>query len=172
MKRVPIFELTNWASIVMWVFMIAVVVWVVYFGMLFIISIISLFGSFNETYVVNRTGYREEVEYIVQSPQEPLDYTEVEKRYVVGCEYWNGQIEALEAAEVEKDWLKRIMFCESTCNPYAVSYAGAQGLMQYMAKTFYWQGGKDISNPYEQLELALSMYRKGMANHWCCHKSN
>ena len=29
--------------------------------------------------------------------------------------------------------------------------------------------GKDINDSYEQIEMALIMYRKGMANHWCCN---
>ena len=75
----------------------------------------------------------------------------------------------MEANEVEKAWLKRMAFCESTCNPYARSHAGAYGLVQFMQKTWDWQGGGDINNPYEQLEKALMMYRKGMAHHWCCN---
>ena len=108
----------------------------------------------------------EEVEEVIQEPEAPVIHT---KDYPVGCEYWNGYINTMEANEEEKTWLSRIMFCESTCNPYAISHAGATGLMQYMPKTWDWMGGGDINNPYEQLEKALMMYRKGMAHHWCCN---
>ena len=109
-----------------------------------------------------------EIEEPIQEPVAPVIETEP---YPVGCEYWDGYINTMEATEEERAWLSRIMFCESTCNPYARSHANSIGLMQFQKRTWDWQGGGDINNPYEQLEKALVMYRKGMAHHWCCNPS-
>ncbi len=133
----------------------------------FIVGIGSLSGE--PVRGLNETKPTEEYKQAIVEYEFQIEPVKVE-RPKVGCEYWDNYINTLDATEEEKSWLSRIAFCESTCNPNAVSSAGATGLMQFMPKTFNWMGGKDINNSYEQIELALKMYRKGMRGHWCCDR--
>ena len=133
-------------------------------GFIFVMFFTMFVGAVGHQTTIKRSFTPIKVEIL----QEPIAELEI-KQFQRGCEYWYSVVDTLDANEVEKDWIKRIMFCESTCNPNAISSAGAKGLMQYMPKTWNWMGGGDINNPYEQIEMSLMMYRMGMANHWCCN---
>ena len=156
--EIPVVELTTSFSLLVWIILV--------------ISILAVVGL--STYLFTRPyTYENEIErgqmltdYSIElQPPRIANYEQVK----TGCDYWFGVIDNLDANETEKKWLKDIMFCESTCNPNAVSYAGATGLLQFMPKTWEWMGGGDIHNSYEQIDKALMMYRKGMASHWCCN---
>ncbi len=169
-ETVPEMEFTTLFIVAFWAFWISLIALVVLGGLYLFITLILILGSFRteperpqietkpvQTYIQPIRKYEFEIEPVkVERPK-------------VGCEYWYGVVDQLEANATEKKWLKDIIFCESTCNPNAVSYAGATGLLQFMPRTWNWQGGGDINNPYEQIEKGLEMYRKGMANHWCCN---
>lgn len=148
------------------------VVWVITFilvGVVVYCFYFYIFGTFYLIHTVKGQGLVGKPPVIQVNPQPPFVLEGIEQ-VKTGCDYWYSVIDGLEATYEEKAWLKQIAFCESTCSPSAVSYMGATGLMQFMPETFNWMGGKDITDSYEQIELALEMYRKGMANHWCCSK--
>ena len=159
LDEVPVIELTTSFSILVWIILI--------------LSILAVVGL--STYLFTRPYiYQNEIEggqmltdYSVElQPPRIANYEQVK----TGCDYWFGVIDNLDANETEKKWLKDIMFCESTCNPNAVSYAGATGLYQWMPwvwESYYPQ--LDINNPYLQMEKALEKYREGRASMWCCN---
>lgn len=87
-----------------------------------------------------------------------------------GFEYWRSVIEEMDATEDEKAWLVRVMKCESNGNEYVTNWegSGASGLMQFMPKTYAGNGGIDIWDGHEQLQIALKMYRNGQSYQWNC----
>jgi hypothetical protein len=164
--EVPIIELSTFFVIVFWAVIIFLIV-------IFAICIHLAFAHF---VVAVGSLAREPVRYQIQTEPLNLDNSlllnyefEIEPVKIQrGCEYWYGVVDQLEATSEEKDWIKKIMYCESKCNPDAVSSANSIGLLQFQQRTWDWQGGGDINNPYEQIQKALEMYRKGLRKHWCC----
>ncbi len=82
-----------------------------------------------------------------------------------GCTYWNGYVDSLGVSQAESNWLKPLMRCESTCNPGA-SNGVNHGLLQFHPNTYTRHSGKNIWDGYEQIEIALRLYRSGGAGHW------
>jgi hypothetical protein len=169
--RVPEMEFSTLFVIAFWAFWISLLILVVGGCHLIFINFIATLGSLSgePTRVLNETKPPESHQHLLLTYDFQIEPVKIESPKV-GCEYWDNYINTLDATEGEKSWLSRIAFCESTCNPNAISSAGATGLMQFMPRTWNWMGGGDINSPYEQIGKALMMYRKGMANHWCCHK--
>ena len=158
LDEVPVIELTTSFSILVWIILV--------------ISILAVVGL--STYLFTRPYiYQNEIErgqmltdYSIElQPPRIANYEQVK----TGCDYWFGVIDNLDANETEQQWLKDIMFCESTCNPQAISHAGAKGLMQFTEPTWVDFGIGDINSPDDQLETALWMYRNGLASRWCCN---
>ena len=143
-----------------------------YFAILFLYHILQTYSPYSQTTKISRVI---ETDSTLPEPFEMYQPTvTVPTRYAIrtstgDCDYWYSYIDTLEATTGERKWLKDIIFCESTCRADAVSPAGATGLLQFMPRTWDWMGGGDIHDPYEQIDLALYMFRKGMASHWCCH---
>ena len=167
---VPVIEPSTLFVIAFWVFWISFTILVVLITHFLFVNLVVALGSLTRepVRVLNETEAPESHQHLFLAYDFQIEPVKIQ-RVQVGCEYWYGVVDQLEATSEEKDWIKKIMYCESKCNPDAVSSAGARNLMQFMSKTFYWQGGQDINDPYEQIELALKMYRKGMAHHWCCN---
>ena len=70
---------------------------------------------------------------------------------------------AADRAGLEPALVKAVTQVESNFNPYAVSKAGAVGLMQLMPNTGAEMGAKDLLNPVENLN-AGSQYLKNLLN--------
>lgn len=104
--------------------------------------------------------------------KEKIDYiysvgTKLENHGISGCNYWNSYVDTLTVTEDESSWLKRVMNCESHCNPNATNGVN-NGLMQFASSTYKSNGGKNIWDGYEQIEIALKMYKQGRASAWGC----
>jgi uncharacterized protein YraI len=70
---------------------------------------------------------------------------------------------------VSGDWLLAVAQCESNLVPGAYGAAGEVGIFQFMPSTYYGYGGQgDIWNPYNQADLAASMFAQGLSYHWTC----
>ena len=109
-------------------------------------------------------SYEKAPVYIGEYHAEPMP------RVASGLDYWNSAIALMDATEDERAWLSRVMACESMGNEYAVNFTGsaASGLMQFMPNTYYGNGGTDVWNGHEQLQVALKMYQHGQAYQWAC----
>ena len=166
-KEIPIIELSTFFSILIWVCIIAFLTLLGYGILTAFLHFMIFISPHSYTREYSPDFYPASIEILQESPT----ITEAKlKTYPVGCEYWNGYIENLDIERHEKDWLQHIVFCESTCNPNAVSHAGATGLMQWMP--WVWNAyypGEDINNPYLQIEKTLEKYREGRASMWCCN---
>ena len=73
---------------------------------------------------------------------------------------------------LDKMW--RVMMCESSGNPYAVSPSGTyKGLFQYHINT--WKGswnpyrGSSIWDAKAQIFATAKAWSKGMQSHWSCY---
>ncbi len=172
-KTVPEMELSTLFIIAFWSFWISLTILIVLVGHYLLINLILVFGSFNveperpqiETEPVRpyiQPIQKHEIEF------EPVKVETIESR--TGCDYWYGVIETLDATQQEKQWLADILYCESRCDPNAISHAGATGIAQWMP--WVWNAyypGEDINNPYLQIEKTLEKYREGRASMWCCN---
>jgi Bacterial SH3 domain len=66
-------------------------------------------------------------------------------------------------------WLSALAACESSYNPWAFnSISGVSGLYQFEPSTFYWQGGVNLWNYWEQALIAAKMMANGLASHFHC----
>jgi len=87
---------------------------------------------------------------------------------ITSCEYWDKIIEKHGRNVKEETWAKRVMRCESRCNPLAVNRSsGASGLFQYIQKWHPMMKGK-VFNGEESIKYALYKYRLGGAGMWVC----
>lgn len=103
---------------------------------------------------------------MLRQPIKPLEAKPVP---VVSCEYWQGVGERRSQNEAEASWVRRIIFCESTCNSKADNpYSYAYGIVQFMPQTFSYECVGDFENPYHQIDCALKMYRQGKSGQWSC----
>lgn len=83
------------------------------------------------------------------------------------CEGWYQEIDNNDY--VNKEWLKRIMFCESTCRFDVINTSGRnKGLMQFDDITFNENCEGRILNGKDQLRCADNLYSKGQAWRWEC----
>lgn len=65
--------------------------------------------------------------------------------------------------------LVRVMNCESGGDPSAVNpVTGDSGLFQFNPNTYYANGGTDLWNPWEQIEVAARMWANGQGGEWVC----
>jgi len=96
--------------------------------------------------------------------------SQIEEELIVeSCGYWDTEIDGMTESIGERNWLKRVMKCESMCRSWAKnSTSEASGLMQFMPSTFHGNSGVNIWDGREQLEVALRMYRNGQAWQWSC----
>lgn len=83
------------------------------------------------------------------------------------CSGWNDYIEKNNELQ-NKDWLKRVMFCESTCRPGASNGLGNHGLMQFDYATWNENCSGNILNGKDQLKCADNLYSKGQSWRWQC----
>lgn len=59
--------------------------------------------------------------------------------------------------------------CESDFLPGAYNpSSGVSGLFQFMPSTFYWQGGVNLWDVWDQSRVAAKMFANGLAYHWHC----
>lgn len=66
-------------------------------------------------------------------------------------------------------WLFALAACESSFNPWAYNpSSGVSGLMQFQPSTFYWQGGTDLWNYWQQALVAAKMMAHGLGYHFDC----
>lgn len=113
------------------------------------------------------------VSAIVGNPYQAPTLAEVslpEPREIINnYQFWSERVDTLTSNAVERSWLKRVMWCESKGDRFAKNKNSyASGLYQFMPSTFRGNGGKDIWNGFEQMEIALRMYRNGQAYQWAC----
>ncbi len=162
-----IMEFTTFFKVVFWIVLIILTVIFVasiHFAILhFIVGVGSLAGE--PVRVLNET----EETKLRNMPLAEHTFTFQPEKVKTGCEYWFNYISTMDATAEEKDWVQKIVRCESTCNPNAISHMGAIGISQITPPT--WQdfgGDRDINNPYHQLEVTLEMYRNGFRQRWCC----
>ena len=88
---------------------------------------------------------------------------------VPNCDKWYAVADKYVTNEVEGSWVKRVMRCESTCNEKAYNASSsASGIMQFLPSTYRANGGKDMWDGEEQIQVALRMYRMGQAYQWSC----
>lgn len=87
-----------------------------------------------------------------------------------GCEYWDKVIDSKTQDSEEREWLKEVMRCESTCNSKADS-GTYKGLFQFHPNTFERNSeeGMDIWNGGDQIDVTLKMIRNGRKSAWGCH---
>jgi len=84
------------------------------------------------------------------------------------CSGWNDYIEKNNELQ-NKDWLKRVMFCESTCRFDVVNASGRnKGLMQFDDITFNENCEGKILNGKDQLKCADILYSRGQSWRWEC----
>lgn len=101
-----------------------------------------------------------------------LEVVKIEKPKPVAasseCSYWDSVIDSYTDVEGERAWLKRVMRCESRCNPNAINKSsGASGLFQYIGKWHPAMVGK-VFDGDESIKYALMKYRAGGAQLWEC----
>jgi hypothetical protein len=165
---VPEIEFTDGVNVGFWVFVglcVIALCLIVYILLNMFIGVIVYFGNPSKV-VVNTPEQVQDIRIIQESTFE----FEVAQAPKQGCEYWFNYIDTMNATVEEKSWAQKIVRCESTCNPNAISYMGAKGIAQFTIPTWKDFGGdRDINNPYHQLEVALEMYRKGLQSRWCCN---
>ncbi|MDQ3125180.1 MAG: transglycosylase SLT domain-containing protein [Pseudomonadota bacterium] len=89
--------------------------------------------------------------------------------------YEDAIYEACARHGCDGDQLIRVMQCESGGDPNAVSaYLNPMngmhdiGLFQFNPDTWAEFGGGDIWNPWEQIEVAASMWANGYGWRWVC----
>lgn len=81
------------------------------------------------------------------------------------CVDWDSYIDQITSDEGERRWLKGVMRCESGCYAGANNSGIYKGLMQFSQRTFTGYGGTNIWDGYQQLRIALTIYRAGGASH-------
>jgi hypothetical protein len=171
--RVPEMEFSTLFVIAFWAFWISLAILVALVVNYILVNFVLILGGLpgEPTRVINETKPLESHQHLLLIYDFQIEPVKAQVQNRVGCEYWEEVISGLEATPEEKSWLSRIAYCESTCNPNAVSYMNAQGLLQFTLPTWEDFGGnRDINNPYHQLEVGLEMYRKGLQSRWCCNK--
>lgn len=83
------------------------------------------------------------------------------------CEDWGKVIDANTENEQTRDWMKRVMFCESTCRESVSSPSGTyKGLYQYEDRTWNANCEGDIFNGFDQIDCTLKLYRQGEQWRW------
>jgi hypothetical protein len=82
-----------------------------------------------------------------------------------GCNYWFAYVDTLSLENHESTLLKKLIKCESTCNPQA-SNGVNHGLLQFHPSTYRNNGGTDIWNGYEQIDIALKMISTRGTSPW------
>lgn len=83
-----------------------------------------------------------------------------------------------ELGEKAVEWATRVAHCESTYNPNAKNpiqvcsakhgCENAQGLFQYLPSTYYANGGTDLYDWKEQIEITKDMYSRNQQWQWEC----
>jgi hypothetical protein len=77
--------------------------------------------------------------------------------------YWFGQY------GISAWWGFAVASCESNFNPYAYNPAsGVTGLFQFQPSTFYWQGGHNLYDVWDQSRIAAKMMASGLGAHFYC----
>jgi soluble lytic murein transglycosylase-like protein len=97
---------------------------------------------------------------------------------VPNVSYAPGSVEAIIAAAanahgVDPNWMIRTAACESGLRPNAYNPSGPYyGLFQFLESTFRAHGGTDIWSPYQQSDIAASMFASGRSGAWpvCSHR--
>jgi len=84
------------------------------------------------------------------------------------CKDWGFIIDMKTDNEVERKWLKDIMFCESTCREKVDNGQGFKGLYQFNDATWKENCEGDIFNGFAQIDCALKLYRKNQQDRWEC----
>jgi hypothetical protein len=82
-----------------------------------------------------------------------------------GCNQWDAYIEKVSEKKKQEEWLKYAIRCESGCNAEANNSNMYLGLLQFSEYTFEAYGGENIWNGYEQIDIALQLYKSGEADH-------
>lgn len=90
-------------------------------------------------------------------------------RNVIGgennCVDWDRYIDSITTNEAERAWLKFVIRCESGCRAGADNNRYYKGILQFSPRTFASYGGTNIYDGYQQINIALSIYRSGGAEH-------
>lgn len=77
--------------------------------------------------------------------------------------------EFAELGDVAVKWALRVANCESGYNPYAKSLNGKWfGLFQFVPRTFYANGGKNIWDYKDQIRVTKDMYKRNQQHQWGC----
>ena len=107
-------------------------------------------------------------------PPAPVSYTICLTNYwgVYVCSGENvGHAIRYWAAQYGLGWwqLAATAACESDFKVNAYNPAsGVSGIFQFMPSTFYWQGGTNLWDPWDQSRIAAKMFANGLAYHWHC----
>lgn len=78
------------------------------------------------------------------------------------CEDWGKVIDANTDNEQTRDWMKKVMFCESTCRENVSSPSGTyKGLYQYEDRTWNANCSGSIWNGTDQIICTIKLYERG-----------
>lgn len=141
-------------------------------------------GADGEKIVTYRVNYQDKIETsreivrveVVKEPQKKVivkglkrSVSSTSGSFSGSVEYWRPYVVAAASKYgADSDQLMRVMSCESGGNALAYNPSGASGLFQFMPSTYYGNGGHDIWNGYEQIEIAAKMFANGQARQWVC----
>ncbi len=136
-------------------------------------------GYDGEKIVTYRVNYQDKKETsrevvrveVVKEPQKQIIVKGLKRAtsFSGSVEYWRPYVLAAASKYgADSDQLMRVMACESGGNALAYNPSGASGLFQFMPSTYSGNGGKNIWDGYEQIEIAAKMFANGQARQWVC----
>ena len=83
------------------------------------------------------------------------------------CEDWGKIIDTNTENDQTRTWMKRVMFCESTCREKVSSPSGTyKGLYQYEDRTWNANCEGSIWNGTDQILCTIRLYEKGETWRW------
>ncbi|MBD3335974.1 MAG: transglycosylase SLT domain-containing protein [Candidatus Eisenbacteria bacterium] len=92
---------------------------------------------------------------------EPNAYESSREGILRALKPWESLIQrAAEEARIAPNWIRAVVFCESSGRPEAVSSKGARGLMQLMPETAREMGVRDPFDPLQNLRGGAGYLKK------------
>lgn len=132
--------------------------------------------------------------YIEQTESKEVNHTpsrEIRKLEIDKNNGWRRYLETLPEDQEMKDWIFRIVKCESSGNPLnensqhviidGIDYGTAKGLGQFLDKSvgllpstweraeLYLNRDLDIWNEYDQVDAMVEFYKRGYQKEWACN---
>lgn len=110
----------------------------------------------------------------------PIQTLETMKVQEIKGEGWRVYLESLNEPQELKDWISRVVQCESRGDPLAenkqeiiidgISYGKAQGLLQIIPSTWTRFGCEgSVFDEYKAIDCGVKAYKMGRQSEWMCH---